>query len=138
MQDKLDNHIEELLPEFQKQMDIARPCVVLDTLTALRRLFRGTPSDIDGQAEFHKEANCNIIVDILIKAVNSSNNKIAIQGLNDIGCFINTLSDCNGKILPQFAKLCEPFYASVNSKLNNGLLPQDIKQKAIIAAAILI
>jgi len=65
--------------------------IVLDALTIMRRLFRATPGDINGQAKFHQHADA--IKTILVAAVNHKNIRVIHQGLRSTGSFIACLGN---------------------------------------------
>jgi hypothetical protein len=127
----LIRHYSEVLVAFQTNLDDSHSFeLVLDTLTALRRIYRAAAADKSLQPGLANDGNKAL--DLIVKALAHEYAKINAEGLRVTASLVHALSD---SINTSNKHIVAPLISAVLEKLKKTDIDQEVKTSSLIAMA---
>lgn len=124
-------HYALIIPEFLQNMDDTHSFeLVLDTLTATRRIYRAAASDASLSREIARDVQSAL--ELIMKALNHEYAKIIAEGLRVTASLIFALEST---INTTSKGVVAPVFAAVLEKLRKSDIDQEVKQSSLISIA---
>lgn len=124
-------HYSQILPVFASNIDDSHSFeLVLDTLTALRRIYRAASTEPRLAAGIQNDTDQALA--LLTKALNHEYAKITAEGLRATASLVHALS---ATINTSSKGLVAPVFSELLAKLKKADIDQEVKQSSLIAMA---